>query len=29
MARARYETGTSPRKLETDYQRKQKRKNLD
>ena len=26
MARARYETGTSPRKLEPDYQRKQKRK---
>lgn len=26
MARARYETGTSPRKLEPDYQRRQKRK---
>ena len=26
MARARYETGTSQRKLEPDYQRKQKRK---
>ena len=26
MSRARYETGTSPRKLEPDYQRKQKRK---
>ena len=26
MARERYETGTSPRKLEPDYQRKQKRK---